>query len=85
MFFIQFDQIQAFARENNVRTLIGYILDTIKYDEYLAENYSPPEHEARNDNLSELRNLASRYDELPPADGLMNFLEDIALITDQDQ
>lgn len=83
-FFDQLRDIQKYASENCVRKVIDYVLDKVAYDEYLAENFSPPEHEARNDNIGELKNLASRYDDLDPEVSLMHFLEDIALITDQD-
>jgi hypothetical protein len=35
------------------------------------------------DTVNELKNLASRYDELPPRESLMHFLEDISLITNE--
>ena len=84
-FFTQLGEIKKFSQENNVRKTIDFLLEKIAYDEYLSENFSPPEHEARNDNIAELKNLASRYDEHAPEESLMHFLEDIALITDQDQ
>ncbi|MCB9807412.1 hypothetical protein H6768_06110 [Candidatus Peribacteria bacterium] len=57
------------------------VLQLIKYQEYLEENFSPPEVEAKVDTINELKNLASRYDDLLPTESLMHFLEDIALIT----
>ena len=86
MFFCDiFKEIQVFSQKNTVRATIDFLLKKIAYDEYLQENFSPPEHEARNDNINELKNLASRYDHHSPADSMMHFLEDIALITDQDR
>ena len=74
-------EIQKTATELPARLLIDKVLQLIRYQEYLEENFSPPEVEAKVDTINELKNLASRYDDLPPAESLMHFLEDIALIT----
>ena len=74
-------EIQKTSLELPARLLIDKVLQLIKYQEYLEENFSPPEVEAKVENINELKNLASRYDDLPPSDSLMHFLEDIALIT----
>ena len=75
------NEIENTAKELPVRLLIEKILQVVRYQEYLEENFSPPEVEARMDNISELKNLSSRYDDLPPGESLMHFLEDISLIT----
>jgi superfamily I DNA/RNA helicase len=74
-------EIQKAAEELPARLIIERVLQLIKYQDYLEENFSPPEVETKVDTINELKNLASRYDDLPPADSLMHFLEDIALIT----
>ncbi len=74
-------QIKKSSEELPVRLLINTILEAIHYQNYLEENFSPPEVEARMDTLNELKNLASRYDDLPPTESVLHFLEDIALIT----
>lgn len=74
-------EIQKSATELPARLLIDRVLQLIKYQEYLEENFSPPEVEAKVENINELKNLASRYDDLPPEESLVHFLEDIALIT----
>ncbi len=74
-------EIKKDATELPARLLIEKVLQLIKYQEYLEENFSPPEVETKVDTINELKNLASRYDDLEPADSLMHFLEDIALIT----
>lgn len=74
-------EVQKTAQELPARLLIDKVLQLIKYQDYLEENFSPPEVEAKVDTINELKNLASRYDDLPPTDSLMHFLEDIALIT----
>ncbi|MDO8589873.1 MAG: UvrD-helicase domain-containing protein [bacterium] len=40
---------------------------------------------ARLENVYELANFASRYDSLPPEEGILNFLADAALQSDQDE
>jgi DNA helicase-2/ATP-dependent DNA helicase PcrA len=74
-------EIQKTSQELPARLLIDKVLQLIKYQEYLEENFSPPEVESKVENINELKNLASRYDDLPPEESLMHFLEDIALIT----
>lgn len=74
-------EIQKASEELPARLLIDRVLQLIKYQEYLEENFSPPEVEAKVDTINELKNLASRYDDLTPSESLMHFLEDIALIT----
>lgn len=69
------------SQKLSVRLLIEYIIRKIHYQEYLEENFSPPEVDAKMDTIQELKNLASRYDLLTPSESLMHFLEDIALIT----
>lgn len=73
--------IQKLATELPARLLIEQIFQLIKYQEFLEDNFSPEEVSAKTDTVNELKNLASRYDDLPPSESLMHFLEDIALIT----
>ena len=79
------DDMVRTSLELPARLLIDRVLELIKYTDYLEDNFSPPEVEAKTDTISELKNLASRYDDLPPAESLMHFLEDIALITDSQE
>lgn len=74
-------EIQKSATELPARLLIDKVLQLVKYQEYFEENFSPPEVEAKVENINELKNLASRYDDLSPEESLVHFLEDIALIT----
>jgi DNA helicase-2/ATP-dependent DNA helicase PcrA len=73
--------IKKLSTELPARLLIEQIFHVIKYQEYLEDNFSPDEVAAKIDTVNELKNLASRYDELSPSESLMHFLEDIALIT----
>jgi len=78
-------EVERSSYELSVRLVIEYILQMLKYRDYLEENFSPPEVEAKMDNINELKNLASRYDEIPPRESLMHFLEDISLITNEQE
>ena len=73
--------IHKLATELPARLLIEKIFQIIKYQEFLEDNFSPEEVSAKTDTVNELKNLASRYDDLEPSESLMHFLEDIALIT----
>ena len=53
-------EVQKNAQELPARLLIDKVLQLIKYQDYLEENFSPPEVEAKVDTINELKNLASR-------------------------
>ncbi|USN59406.1 MAG: ATP-binding domain-containing protein [Candidatus Peribacteria bacterium] len=55
-----------------------------QYEDYLRQNYSKEECDAKLDNLSELENVASEYTGMSPRESLGQFLEEVALITDMD-
>jgi DNA helicase-2/ATP-dependent DNA helicase PcrA len=80
-FCILIEDIETLSYQFPARILIEQVLQATKYRDYLEENFSPPDVEAKMDNISELKNLASHYDEIPPRESLMHFLEDISLIT----
>ncbi len=61
------------------------IIKRIGYEAYLKEEYDENEYEAKLENLEEFVSMASRYDGLLFPENLALFLEDIALITDQDR
>ena len=61
------------------------IIKRTSYDEYLKSEYSEDEYEGKLENLDEFLNMASRYDGMLYPENLATFLEDIALITDQDR
>lgn len=77
------DEVVNASKELPARLLIDKVLQVIKYQDYLEENFSPPEVEAKTDTINELKNLASRYDDLPPEESLMDFLEDILITAEQ--
>ena len=64
---------------------MDHLIKRSRYDEYLSEEYGQEEAEEKMGNVTEFMNMASRYDGLLFPENMANFLEDIALITDQDK
>ena len=60
---------------------LKHLIRVIRYREYLKEGEQADE---RWENVEELVNLAQKYDDLPPSEGLQKLLEDVALMSDQD-
>jgi DNA helicase-2/ATP-dependent DNA helicase PcrA len=79
------DELGAIASKNNVSTLIDAVLERTQYRRWLYSEFEENEAEERWLNVQELRNVAAEYDGLAPEHGLASFLEDVALITDQDE
>lgn len=61
------------------------IIKRTGYEAYLKSEYTEEEFDGKMDNLNEFLNMASRYDGLIYPENIASFLEDIALITDQDR
>ena len=62
--------------------LLDLLLERTRYDESLKDG--TPEGEERWQNVLELRTQAERYADLPVAEALPQFLEDVALMSDAD-
>lgn len=77
------DLIEA-SKKKEVSELLDYIIEKIGYEEYLKDDATKEEFEARIDNLRELKNVASTYNGMDPREGLAQFLEEVALLTDMD-
>lgn len=71
------------AHELTPTMFIKNLLTTIGYKEYLDD--STDRAGDRWENVEELVNLAKRYDEFPPFEGLAKLLEDVTLMTEQDE
>ncbi len=69
----------------SVAELMKSIIDRTGYEAYLKTEYSEEEFEGKMDNLQEFLNMATRYDGMLYPENIAQFLEDIALITDQDR
>jgi DNA helicase-2/ATP-dependent DNA helicase PcrA len=82
-FFGLLREIKEFADKENVSKTLIFALRKSGYETYLKAQKND-EALARLQNLQELVNLGKRYDTLNPPDGIFSFLQDIALLSDQD-
>lgn len=73
------------SKVKSVAELMESVIKRIGYEEYLKSEYTEDEYEWKLDNLDEFLNMATRYDGMLYPENLATFLEDIALITDQDR
>jgi DNA helicase-2/ATP-dependent DNA helicase PcrA len=78
-------ELRQLSERAGVKDLMDAIIKRTKYEDYLRGEYSKEEVEGKLENLKEFLNMASRYDGLEPRESLTLFLEDVALITDQDR
>jgi len=69
--------------EMELLALIDEVLDQSGYKRYLLDS-DEPDAEDRLDNLREFRGVSSEYEGLPAAESLQPFLENAALVSDQD-
>ncbi len=74
-------------KSNNLSVweLIEYIVNKIKYKEYIKEWLSREEADSKIENIEELINIASEYNWMEPREWLSLFLEEVALLTDMDK
>lgn len=77
--------LRELSKEKTIAELMDNIIKRTRYDEYLKEEYDETEYEGKMENLTEFMSMASRYDGLVYPENIATFLEDIALITDQDR
>ncbi len=76
-------KIKTVSKEKRPSETISFIIkESGLEDEWKATG---DEGRARLENAYELSNFASRYDNNPPEDGVLNFLADAALQSDQDE
>ncbi|MFZ3233570.1 MAG: UvrD-helicase domain-containing protein [Patescibacteria group bacterium] len=80
-----FAGLAEISRTACVKDLMDAVVKRTKYEDYLRNEYSKEEVEGKLENVKEFLNMASRYDGLEPRESLSLFIEDIALITDQDR
>lgn len=81
--FVQLIQsLQKVNKEFSASGLIKHVLDNTGYNKFI--NDGTVEGESRLENVYELINVASKYDNMEPGLSLNIFLEEIALITDVD-
>ncbi len=75
---------RAKAMQLTIKELIADIVETIKYEEYLADDDEPDEIADRMSNINELISKAAAYEESEDMPTLSGFLEDVALVADID-
>ena len=75
-------KLDAQARELTPTFFLKNMLTAIRYREYLDD--SSDRAEERWENVQELVNLAQRYDELAPPEGLTKLLEDVTLMSENE-
>ncbi len=80
------------ALNSPLSKLLKFILKETEYQNYLKKEYGDnelqaglSEDEARWQNVEELVSVAAEYDDLPPPQGLNEFLEKTALLSDADE
>ena len=78
------NELIAEAPVLTVSGLLDLIVAKTRYRDYLIEAF-PVDGEDRWENVQELRNVASQFDELEQEHALMRFLEDVALMSDADE
>ena len=72
----------ARSQELSPAELLDKLVEDSGYKEYIL---SKEDGEERWENVRELRNVASEYNELPPAEALDAFLEKVSLVSDTDE
>jgi DNA helicase-2/ATP-dependent DNA helicase PcrA len=78
------DELIDVAAKNNVSTLLDGVIERTSFRRYLYGEFDEGDADERWANVQELQNVASNYDQLAPGEGLVSFLEDVALISDAD-
>jgi len=76
------EELTQAAKEHPLPDLFDFVLERTGYADYLRDG--TPQGEERWENVQELRNVASRYAELPPPEGLAAFLDEVSLVSDVD-
>ncbi len=77
------DRLTDAAEEQTVATLLETVLAETRYHQYLERN-DEDHAEVRWENVQELVNVASQYQDLEPTASLASFLEEVALVADVD-
>ncbi len=76
-------ELRARAQAEHASSFIRHLIKTIRYREYLRD--ASERADERWENIQEFVSLAGKYDGMEPAAGLEKLLEDVALMSEQDQ
>jgi DNA helicase II / ATP-dependent DNA helicase PcrA len=79
------DELSAASRELDLAALLDRIAARVAIREALQREYDADEAEDRWNNLAELRNVATGYQNLPRETQLATFLEEVALVAEVDK
>lgn len=77
------DKISLAAKKLSASEMIKFVLKEVGFEDLFKKGTE--EETERWENLMELVTLASRYDDLPPGEGLETFLGDAALAVEEEQ
>jgi DNA helicase-2/ATP-dependent DNA helicase PcrA len=81
-FFRLIEEFTIFGEEENILSLMRLMLKKTGYEAWLRDGTE--EGENRWDNVEELFNVAAKYQAMPWKEGLEQFLEEVALMTEVD-
>lgn len=84
-FCLTYKTLRELSQTASVAEVMESLIKRTSYLEYLKEEYTEDEYEGKVENVEEFLNMATRYDGMLYPENLATFLEDIALITDQDR
>ncbi|HZU14873.1 MAG TPA: UvrD-helicase domain-containing protein [Chloroflexota bacterium] len=76
-------ELRAAAAESSVLQMLDLVLQKTRYESYIRDGSDMGEE--RWDNILELRTVAQDYADEPPLEGLRSFLENVALLGEQDE
>ena len=81
-FFLLIESCMLLETQETLPQLMRLILKKSRYEEVLRDG--SPEGDSRWENIEELFNVAAKYQNLPWQEGLQEFLEEVALMSDAD-
>ena len=92
LFYNLIKEMKKMALKKPLSQLLRFILKQTKYQDYLKKVYGDaplrtgiPEDEIRWQNIEELINVSADYDKIKPPQGLKDFLEKTALLSEADE
>ncbi len=84
LFYTLLQELIEDSKQMEVSELLENIIKKIWYEEYLRDDATKDEFDAKIDNIRELKNVTSTYNGMDPRESLSQFLEEVSLITDMD-
>lgn len=84
-FVYMIDQLREMASQVSVSQLIELVCEASGYNQMISEIQDRNEREERTNNIGELISTAKQYEEQADEPNLVEFLEDVALVSDVDK